>query len=107
MAAAKGDDIDIFACYAEPPLVAREPVPPAQRADRGPPRVLLGRPGKFDEPQFFSSLLRQLYLDQQFIPSEIHVPVDFEDREALEELLTEKRNRRSRSARRSADRRRR
>ena len=45
MAAANGDDIDIFACYAEPPLVAAEPVPPAQRPDRGPPRVLLGRPG--------------------------------------------------------------
>jgi len=35
-----------------------------------------------------------LYLDQQYIPAEIHVPVDFEDREALEELLSEKRNRR-------------
>ena len=45
MAAAKGDDVDIFACYAEPPLVARQSVPPAQRPDRGPPRVLLGRPG--------------------------------------------------------------
>ena len=44
MAAAKGDDTDIFACYAEPPLVAAEPVPPAQRADRGPARILLGGP---------------------------------------------------------------
>src|SRR5581483_2220254 len=33
-------------------------------------------------------------LDQQYIPAEIHVPVDFEDRAALEELLSEKRNRR-------------
>jgi excinuclease ABC subunit C len=48
---------------------------------------------EFDLPQFFSSLLKQIYLDQQFIPAEIHVPVDFEDREALEELLSEKRNR--------------
>jgi excinuclease ABC subunit C len=48
---------------------------------------------EFDEPEFFSTLLQQLYLDQQYIPSEIHVPVDFEDREALEELLSEKRNR--------------
>jgi len=39
-------------------------------------------------------LLTQLYLDQQFIPAEIHVPVEFEDRVALEELLSEKRNRR-------------
>jgi excinuclease ABC subunit C len=35
--------------------------------------------------------LKQLYLDQQFIPAEIHVPVEFEDRETLEELLSEKR----------------
>jgi excinuclease ABC subunit C len=48
---------------------------------------------EFDEPQFFSSLLKQIYLDQQYIPAEIHVPVEFEDREALEELLSEKRNR--------------
>ncbi len=45
----------------------------------------------FDAPQFFSSLLKQIYLDQQYIPGEIHVPADFEDREALEELLSEKR----------------
>ena len=32
--------------YAEPPLVARQPVPPAQRPDRRPPRVLLGRPAR-------------------------------------------------------------
>jgi excinuclease ABC subunit C len=46
---------------------------------------------EFDEPQLFSTLLPQLYLDQQYIPAEIHVPVDFEDRAALEELLSEKR----------------
>ena len=35
----------------------------------------------------------RFYLDQQYIPSRIHVPVDFEDREVLEELLSEKRGR--------------
>jgi excinuclease ABC subunit C len=48
---------------------------------------------EFDEPQFLSSLIKQIYLDQQFIPAEIHVSADFEDREALEELLSEKRSR--------------
>src|SRR6202042_1565733 len=48
----------------------------------------------FEPSEFFSSLLKQLYLDQQYIPSRIHVPVDFEAREALEELLSEKRGRR-------------
>lgn len=45
----------------------------------------------FNAPEFFSSLLQQLYPDQQYLPHEIHVPTDFEDRATLEELLTEKR----------------
>jgi excinuclease ABC subunit C len=94
MAAAKGDDVDIFAVYAEPPLVALNlfHLRNGQIVDR---RELFWEDQfEFDEPQFFSSLLKQIYLDQQFIPAEIHVPVDFEDREALEELLSDKRNRR-------------
>jgi excinuclease ABC subunit C len=49
---------------------------------------------EFYAPDFFSSLLKQIYLDQQYLPDEIHVPADFEDREVLEELLSEKRERR-------------
>lgn len=48
----------------------------------------------FHAPDFFSSLLKQIYLNQQYLPDEIHVPADFEDREVLEELLSEKRGRR-------------
>src|ERR1051325_8751494 len=48
---------------------------------------------EFEESQFFSSLLKQIYLDQQYVPGEIHVPVEFEDRDALAELLSEKRGR--------------
>ncbi len=94
MAAAKGDDIDIFACYAEPPLVAVNlfHLRNGQIVDRR--EFFWEDQESFELPQFFSSMLSQLYLDQQYIPSEIHVPVDFEDREALEELLSEKRNRR-------------
>ena len=93
MAAAKGDDVDIFAVYAEPPLVALNlfHLRNGQIVDR---RELFWEDQMdFDEPTFFSSLLKQIYLDQQFIPAEIHVPVDFEDREALEEMLSEKRQR--------------
>ncbi len=43
----------------------------------------------FDPGVFFSSLLQQLYLDQQYVPRNIYVPVDFEDRETLEDLLSE------------------
>jgi excinuclease ABC subunit C len=45
----------------------------------------------FSPGAFFSTLLKQVYIDQQYIPRDIIVPVDFEDRTELEELLTEKR----------------
>jgi len=48
---------------------------------------------EFSAPEFFSSLLLQIYLDQQFVPSAIHVPVEFEDCAVMEELLSEKKNR--------------
>ncbi len=38
----------------------------------------------------FSALLKQLYIDQQYVPRAILVPVDFDDREALAALLTER-----------------
>ena len=41
----------------------------------------------FDPGQFFSALLKQLYIDQQYVPRTILVPVDFEDRETLAALL--------------------
>ncbi len=93
MAAAKGDDVDIFAVYAEPPLVALNlfHLRNGQIVDRR--EMFWEDQPEYDEPVFFSSLLKQIYLDQQFIPAEIHVPVEFEDREALEELLSEKRHR--------------
>ena len=94
MAAAKGDDVDIFACYAEPPLVALNlfHLRHGQIVDRR--EFFWEDQGHFDEPEFFSTLLLQIYLDQEYIPAEIHVPVEFEDREVLEELLSEKKARR-------------
>jgi excinuclease ABC subunit C len=93
MAAVKGDDIDIFAAYAEPPLVALNlfHLRNGQIVDRR--EFFWEDQHEFDQPQFFSALIKQIYIDQQHIPSIIHVPVDFEDREALEELLSEKRGR--------------
>ena len=44
----------------------------------------------FDTGEFFSTLLKQLYVDQPYVPRLIYVPVDFEDREALAELLSAK-----------------
>jgi excinuclease ABC subunit C len=93
MAAAKGDDVDIFACHAEPPLVALNlfHLRNGQIVDRR--EFFWEDQADFHEAEFFSTLLLQIYLDQQYVPAEIHIPVDFEDREVLEELLTEKRGR--------------
>jgi excinuclease ABC subunit C len=44
----------------------------------------------FEPGQFFSALLKQLYIDQQYVPRTILVPVDFEDRETLAGLLAER-----------------
>jgi excinuclease ABC subunit C len=43
----------------------------------------------FNPGEFFSALLKQLYIGQPYVPRNIYVPVDFEDRETLEEVLSE------------------
>ncbi len=45
--------------------------------------------GGFHPDEFFSALLTQLYIGQPYVPRNIYVPVDFEDREVLEDLLSE------------------
>jgi excinuclease ABC subunit C len=93
MAATEGDDTDIFACYAEPPLVAANlfHLRGGHIVDR---REFFWEDRRdFEPPEFFASLLKQLYLNEPYVPGLIHVPVDFEEREALEELLSEKRGR--------------
>jgi excinuclease ABC subunit C len=44
---------------------------------------------EFNPGEFFSALLKQLYIGQPYVPRNLYVPVDFEDREALEDLLSE------------------
>ena len=44
---------------------------------------------QFHPGEFFSALLKQVYIGQPYVPRNLYVPVDFEDREALEDLLTE------------------
>ena len=46
--------------------------------------------GPFSPAEFFSALLKQLYLDQSYIPRSILVPVEFADRAVLAEVLTER-----------------
>ena len=93
IAAVEGDNTDIFAFYAEPPLVAANlfHLRGGHIVDRR--EFFWEDQIDFAPDEFFSSLLKQIYLDQQYIPGKIHVPVDFEDRKVLEEFLTEKRGR--------------
>jgi excinuclease ABC subunit C len=101
MAAASGDDTDILACHAEPPLVALNVfhLRNGQIVDRR--EFFWENQEEFDEPEFFSSLLQQLYLDTQYIPSEIHVAARRWKRRSPKSATA-----RWRSARRSAARRR-
>jgi excinuclease ABC subunit C len=43
----------------------------------------------FHPGEFFSALLKQLYIGQPYVPRNLYVPCDFEDREELEDLLSE------------------
>ncbi len=45
--------------------------------------------GLFHPGEFFSALVKQLYLGQPYVSKNIYVPVHFEDREELEEALSE------------------
>ena len=88
--AAQGDDTDVLAYYAEPPLVA------ANLFHLRGGRVVDRREfywedlDEFDPQEFVPSLLKQLYLEAEYLPKAIHVPIDFEDRELLEETLAER-----------------
>ena len=93
MAAAEGDDTDIFAYYAEPPLVAVNlfHLRRGHIVDRR--EFFWEDQRQFDPPEFFASLLKQVYLNDPYVPAFIHVPVEFEDCAVLEEYLSEKRGR--------------
>jgi excinuclease ABC subunit C len=48
----------------------------------------------FSPAAFFSALLKQIYLDQSYVPRSILVPVEFPDRALLADILTERTGRR-------------
>jgi excinuclease ABC subunit C len=90
IAAAQGDDTDVLAYYAEPPLVAANlfHLRGGRVVDRR--EFYWEELEEFDPQEFVPSLLKQLYLEAEYLPKAIHVPMDFEDRELLEETLTER-----------------
>ncbi|HLY99780.1 MAG TPA: excinuclease ABC subunit UvrC, partial [Candidatus Angelobacter sp.] len=97
IAAVEGDDMDVFGYHYENQMLAVNVfhLRGGKILDRREffweelPELESGQ--DFDPGTFFSALLKQVYIDQQYVPHDILVPVDFEDREALEELLSEKR----------------
>ncbi|MEP7352819.1 MAG: excinuclease ABC subunit UvrC [Acidobacteriota bacterium] len=93
MASAGNDDTDIFAYYAEPPQVAVNlfHLRGGHIVDRR--EFFWEDQHSFNPEELFSALLKQLYLNEPYVPATIHVPVEFEERDALEELLSELRNR--------------
>jgi excinuclease ABC subunit C len=90
IAAAQGDDTDVLAYYTEPPLVAANlfHLRGGRVVDRR--EFYWEELEEFDPQEFVPSLLKQLYLESEYLPKAIHVPVDFEDRDLLEETLTER-----------------
>jgi excinuclease ABC subunit C len=116
IAAAEGDDADVFGYHYENGMLAVnlfhmrggrvvdrreffwEDLP--ELVTDGVATGTLARPDESSEPssstnhdfnpgEFFSALLKQLYIGQPYVPRNLYVPVDFEDREALEDLLSE------------------
>jgi excinuclease ABC subunit C len=90
IAAAAGDDTDVIAWYAEPPQVAVNlfHLRGGRVVDRR--DYYWENLEEFDAAEFLPSLLKQLYLDAEYLPRQIHTPFGFEDCELLEEVLTEK-----------------
>jgi len=89
IAAAQGDDTDVFAYYAEAPLVAANlfHLRGGRMVDRR--EFYWEDLEEFDPKEFVPSVLKQLYLEAEYLPKAIHVSEDFEERGLLEETLTE------------------
>ena len=88
-------DVDIFGFYREKQLLALQLF--TMREGR-----IVGRreffwedldAENFDVSEFLGEVLAQYY-STDYVPLEIHVPADFEDRDVLEKVLTERRGRR-------------
>ncbi|MGB8261465.1 MAG: excinuclease ABC subunit UvrC [Terracidiphilus sp.] len=104
----QGDEADVFGYHFEAGALAVnlfhvrqgkivdrreffwEELPELIDADEGP----VQDEEKFRPGAFFSALLKQLYIDQHYVPRTILAPVEFDDREALAELLSERAGRR-------------
>jgi len=90
IAATQGDDTDVVGYYAEPPLVAANVfhLRGGRVVDRR--EFYWEELETFEPHEFVASLLKQLYLETEYLPKMIHVPMDFEERVLLEETFSER-----------------
>ena len=90
IAAAQGDDTDVVGYYAEPPLVAANVfhLRGGRIVDRR--EFYWEELEAFGPHEFVGSLLKQLYLEAEYLPKKIHVPIEFEECKLLEEILSER-----------------
>ena len=115
IAAAEGDDTDVYGFHYENQMLAVnlfhmrggrildrrelfwedlpeiEVVGPEIAHEPSDPAPAGASASQFRPGLFFAALLKQVYIDQQYVPRNILVPVEFDERTALEELLSEKR----------------
>ena len=99
MHAVEGDDADVFGYHYENQMLAVNlfhlrggKIMDKREFFWEDMNEIVGEDG-FDPGEFLSALLKQVYLDQQYIPHHIYVPVEFEDCGMLEEVLSEGQNR--------------
>ncbi len=85
---------EVDADVEEQTTAAHEPAPSRSEAERQAPEpaaainALPPAAQAFSPANFFSAFLKQLYLDQPYVPRTIYVPVEFPDRAALAGLLS-------------------
>jgi excinuclease ABC subunit C len=98
MATSPERDVDIFGYYREAQRLALQLFTMREGKIVGRREFFwedLSPDDEFDASAFLSEVLTQYY-STDYVPREIHVPVDFEDRELLEKALSERRGRRVR-----------
>jgi excinuclease ABC subunit C len=111
IAAAEGDDADVFGYHYENQMLAvnlfhmrggkvldrreffwedlLQFAQPTEQDNGEAGAAARAAADEFHPAEFFSALIKQLYLAQPYVPRNIYVPVDFEDREELEEALSD------------------
>jgi len=87
------DDVDIFGYHHEDNMVAVSVFHMRGGRVVDKRELFWEDQNDFNPGEFFGSVLKQYYVDAPFIPVEIHVPAEFEDRDLLEDWLSERRGR--------------